>query len=143
MILLYMDKIPESYAKKYINNALPSSLRYEQIIMNLYKKLDNNHHLQYNKITETYFFDQYVKYYVEGLTDEKDFEDIICDTAFHFTDLEKSKSFFLEVYLDNKFLQRKFKNHFNLDASSDLNKYKSWMVENFNKYYQKYHKDVL
>lgn len=138
-----MDKIPGNYAFRHITMALPTSLRSAYIASKIYNKLDQNNHLNYDPIIQDLFFHQYVKYYIDGLIDEKDFDDIVSDAAFHFTEFNQSKHFFLEVYLDNKFLQRKFKNIYHVEAIKDISKFKSWMVENFTKYYQKYHKDDI
>lgn len=137
-----MDKISKHYAYKHISIALPLDYRSDSMIEKIYQKLDMYGHLSYHPINEYIFFHQYVKYYICGIFDDKDFDEIICDPAFHFTEFDKSKDFFLQVYFGNKFLQKKYKNTFNKNANQNVSDYEKWMIENFKKYYKIYHKDV-
>lgn len=91
---------------------------------------------------DNYFKQMYAKYYLQGLTDRKDFEDLIKDGAFHLNGYENCKNFFIECYEKNHYLVRKYHNEISLNLSLDEQdkiEYLQWLEENFKIRYDEYH----
>ena len=77
----------------------------------------------------------YIKYYLYGIYDQLGFNEIIKDGAFHKFDYDMCKSFFLEVYDDNRYLMKQFElNNYNyFKNNQEHTEYKKWLEDNFKK----------
>ena len=82
----------------------------------------------------------YIKYYLHGLTDRKDFDEIIKDLAFHSNGYENCKNFFLECYEQNRYLYEVYReNGFYSFPSKSKRHFKNWLEKRFCESYKNFH----
>jgi len=127
-IIGHFKNSSEEYQVYLINNICENLIKYKN------DKKDNN------------FKEMYAKYYLHGLTDRKDFEDLVKDGAFHLNEFDNCKNFFIECYEKNHYLVKKFRDVNALNAFSNGQakiEYLEWLEENFKVYYDQYHKDPV
>jgi hypothetical protein len=82
----------------------------------------------------------YIKYYLHGLTDRKDFDEIVEDGAFHLNGYDNCKNFFLECYEQNRYFFEIFQeNAFYSSPSRSKREFKGWLEKSFCQSYKKFH----